>query len=51
MKELGLEGTTLEVVEDIYTNTTTQVRIRKEQTDNILCEKGEIRMSAQPNSV
>ena len=52
MKELGLEGTTLEVVEDIYTNSTTQVRIGKEQTDSIPCEKGgETRMSAQPNSV
>jgi len=40
MKELGLEGATLEVVEDIYTHSTTQVRIGKEQIDSIPCEKG-----------
>ena len=40
LEELGLEGRTLEVVKDIYTDLKTKVRVGKHHTNDIPCEKG-----------
>ena len=40
MEELGLTGCTLEVVRDIYTGSSTRVKIGKAQTDVIDCRRG-----------
>ena len=40
MKELGLTGCTLDIVEDIYTDSTTRVKIGKTQTDVVECRRG-----------
>ena len=40
MEELGLTGVTLEVVKDIYTDSTTKVRIGRHSTEDIVCGKG-----------
>jgi len=36
---MGLKGTTLNVVKDIYTNLTTQIKIGKHTCQRIPCEK------------
>jgi len=40
MKELGLTGTTLEAVKDIYTGSTTRVKIGKAHTESVDCQRG-----------
>ena len=40
MEELGLTGCTLEAVRDIYTGSTTRVKIGKVQTDVVECRRG-----------
>lgn len=40
MEELGLTGCTLNVVRDIYTGSTTRVKIGKTQTDVVECRRG-----------
>ena len=40
MKELGLTGWTLDVVKDIYTDSTTRVKIGKTHTDVVQCQRG-----------
>jgi len=40
MEELGLTGNTLEVVRDIYTGSTTRVKIGKAHTDTVECQRG-----------
>jgi len=40
MQELGLTGATINIVEDIYSGSTTQVRIGKRVSEPIQCEKG-----------
>ena len=40
MKELGLTGCTLDVVSNIYTGSTTRVKIGKTHTDEVKCRRG-----------
>ena len=40
MNELGLTGCVLDVVKDIYTDSTTRVKIGKAQTDVVACRRG-----------